>query len=306
MAILNRASDGLPSVLVVLVRTLRKMKAMDRDRLESLVAPPSLQQVSPTFDNGKMVRQTLNRWAQIGLFVEAEGRISLADGFQEGSTEGIANVRALGAQLRRLVLAPENNEDLVRTEPGKAADFTHALCWMLAQDPFHLTTGGYYDLVNRMESDQFPDEPWAFRNDTRWAGFADWAPLLGFGWKAHVPKANTLITDPTEAVADALPTVFDTRDELPQADFFNTLADVLPVVDGGAYRIEVEARLVGNTWRPTREHEISPSLSLSLLRLQEAGVLELESRSDAPTRTLLGQGFGEVRQVSHLRRLEVS
>lgn len=306
MAILNRASDGLPSVLAVLVRTLRKMGPLERDQLEALVAPPSLQQVSSTFGDGKQVRQTLNRWLQIGLFADTDGRISLAEGYSEGPTEGIAGLRALGTQLRRLVLAPENNQDLLRPQPGQTADFTHALCWMLAQDPFYLTTGSYEELINRMESDQFPDEPWAFRNDTRWDGFRDWAPLLGFGWYAHVPKAGTFITDPTEAVVDALPKVFDARYELPQADFFYALADALPVVDGGAYRTQVEARLLGNTWRPTGVHEVSPSLSLSLLRLQEAGRLLLESRSDAPYRTLLGQGFGEVRRVSHLRLREVS
>ena len=306
MAILNRASDGLPSVLVVLIRTLRKMGPMARDLLESLVAPPSLQQVSTTFDNGKMVRQTLNRWVQIGLFVEEEGHIALAEGFGEGPTEGITGLRALGTQLRRLVLASENNQDLLRPEPGQTADFTHALCWMLAQDPFSLTTGGYKDLINRMESDQFPAEPWAFRNDTRWAGFMDWAPLLGFGWNTRVPTSNTFITDPTLAVADALPRVFDAHSELPQGEFFYALADALPVVDGGAYRTQVEARLVGNTWRPTGAHEVSPSLSLSLLRLQERGRLFLESRSDAPHRTLLGQRFLEVRRVSHLRLPEVS
>jgi len=303
MAILNRASDGLPSVLVLLVRTLRKMGPMERERLESLVAPPTLQHVSTTFDNGKMVRQTLNRWLQNGLFDESEGTIRLAAGYEAGPTEGVEGVSALGAQLRALALDSANNEDLVKTEPGQTADFVHALCWMLAQDPFHLTTGSYKDLVNRMESDQFAEEPWAFRNDTRWAGFVDWAPLLGFGWNSGVPKGKggTFITDPTPAVTDALLPAFGKADELPVDDFLHGLATALPVVDGGEYRRQVEGRLVGNTWRPTKDHEISPTLSLSLLRLHEAGRILLESRSDAPYRSLLGKGFRDVRRVSHLR-----
>lgn len=310
MAILNRASDGLPSVLVVLARTLRKMGPMERDRLEALVGPPSLQQVSSTFKNGLQIRQTLNRWVQMGLFKEEEGQITLAEGYLEGPTEGALGLASLGAQLRELVLLSENNEDLIRPKPRNAADFTHALCWMLAQDPFHLTTGSYKDLINRMESDQFPNEPWAFRNDTRWDGFRDWAPLLGFGWTSCIPitkpKTRTFITDPTTAVAATLPEVFGNRRELTQADFFTSLAGALPVIDGGRYRTKVEARLIGNTWRPTEPHEISPSLSLSLLRLEESGQLRLESRSDAVHRTLLGQGFRDVRRVSHLMLQEVS
>jgi hypothetical protein len=307
MGILNRASDGLPSVLVVLVRTLRKMGPMKRDELEALVAPPSLQQVSTTFDDGKMVRQTLNRWSQIGLFVETDGEIALTEECTAGPTDGIMGLRALGAQFRRLVLAPKNNEDLVRVEPDQAADFTRALCWVLAQDPFQLTTGNYDELVSRMEINQFREEPWAFHpNSTRWHGFLDWAPLLGFGWRSSLSlssRSTAFIADPTEAVADALPSVFGARAELPEADFFRELARVLPVVDGGTYRTSIEARLSENKWRPTAAHEVSPSLSLSLFRLEEAGHLVLESRSDAPHRTMLGQGFTEIKRLSHLRRL---
>lgn len=306
MAILNQASDGLPSVLVVLVRALRVMGPLERDHLEALVAPPSLQQVDATFKDGAMVRRTLNRWTQLGVFVEVDGRISLAKGLADGPTRGPGSLRALGTQLRRFVLAPENNEDLVRPEPSHAADFTQASCWMLAQDPFQLTTGGYKDVVNRMESDQFTDEPWAFRNDTRWSGFVTWAPLLGFGWNSHVPRANTFICDPTAAVSDALPEIFDDRDEVTQAEFFHALSTILPVIDGGSYRTQVEARLVGNTWRPTQVHEASPCLSLSLLRMEESGRLRLESRSDAAHRMLLGWGFREMRPVSHLRLLRAS
>lgn len=301
MSILNLTSDGLPSVLVVLVRTLRAMGPLEREELEAVVAPPSLQQVSTTFKEGAMVRRTLNRWSQIGLFVEANERVSLSDSAKEGPLRGLGGLRVLGAQLRRLVLAPENNGDLVHPEPSHAADFTHALCWMLAQDPFQLTTGSYYDLINRMENAQYSEKPWAFQNDTRWGGFVTWAPLLGFGWNAHVPRANTFICDPTAAVGDALPEIFDTRNEIAQAEFFHGLANALPVMDGGTYRTQVEARLTSNTWRPTQAHEVSPSLSLSLLRLQESGRLWLDSRSDAPHRILLGQGFRELQRVSHLR-----
>lgn len=302
MAILNRASDGLPNVLVILVRTLRKMGPMERERLEALVAPPTLGQISEAFERDKIVRKTLNRWVQNGLFEESEGTIQLAAGYETGPTEGVEGIRALGAQLRKLALSPTNNEDLLKTQPGHTADFVHALCWMLAQDPFHLTAGSYEDLVNRMESDQFAEEPWAFRNDTRWDGFVDWAPLLGFGWKSRVPKSGTFITDPTPAVSDALLPTFGEVDELPVDDFLRGLARELPVLDGGEYRTQVEGRLVGNTWRPIKDHEISPTLSLSLLRLHEAGHLVLDKRDDAQQRrSLLGQGFKVEREVSHLR-----
>ena len=301
MGILNRPSDGLPSVLVILIRTLRKMGPMPRETLEALVAPPTLQHVHSAFKNGEKVRQTLTRWLQIGLFEESDGTVRLSAGNETGSTEGTAGLRLLGAQLRERVLLPANNEDLLRTEPSHTADFTHALCWMLAQDPFQLTTGGYKDLISQMESKQFPANPWAFQNDTRWAGFLEWAPLLGFGWHSGSPNGGAFITDPTAAVGDSLADVFAGRAELAADDFLRGLATALPVVDGGAYRTQMESRLVENTWHTIGDREVSPTLSLSLLRLHEAGRIELESRSDAPDHTLLGQGFAAVRKVSHFR-----
>jgi hypothetical protein len=91
--------------------------------------------------------------------------------------------------------------------------------------------------------------------------------------------------------------------ELPQADFFTRLADCLPIIDGGRYRLEVEAQ-IARSWRNQRSNEVSPSLSAALLTLEAAGILRLETRSDAQTRILLGRAGREIRPISHAIRLE--
>ncbi|MCB9759494.1 MAG: hypothetical protein H6739_06610 [Alphaproteobacteria bacterium] len=300
MGILNLTNDGLPSVLVVLVRALRAFGPMERDRLQALVAPPALEQVSSTFKNAEQLRQTLNRWTQIGLFIEDEGVVRLAEGYAFGPTQGYPGLRALGTQLRRLVLAQENNADLGQAEPSQAADFTHALCWMLAQDIYAFTEGNYASTIQTRENEQFPELPWAFQNSTRWRGFREWAPLMGFAWVTNVPTQGTLMMDPTPAVEDCLSEAFHGRRELAQAAFFAALARLLPVLDEGAYRQAVEARLREGSWRALGEHEVSPSLSRALLRLEATGRLRLEERSDADHRSLLGQGFRPIRRVSHV------
>jgi hypothetical protein len=236
----------------------------------------------------------------LGFFVLEEGEcIGLHPDCSTVDPNSIGGLRRLGALLRQLVFYPGHNSDMMEAEPGKGADFTHALCWALAQDPFALCQGGWDTLINPMQLDQYTDDTRAFQNDTRWPGFQDWAPALGFAWTSRIPRKSSFMVDPTEAVDDTLPQLFDDRDDLPQADFFAGLAERLPVVDRGSYRRQVEARL-GGTWRRVDDHEVSPSLSLALLRLESAGRLRLELRSDAGLRTLLGGGFKTLRPVSHL------
>lgn len=296
MGILNRTNEGLHSVLVVLVRALQHYGPMERERLEQHIAPASV-------TDGNMLRQTLNRWLDLGLFRMEDERICLHPSCTGLNPDSIGGLRRLGTMLRSLLLEPANNRDILVAEPSKGADFTHALCWALAQDPFAFCQGGWDGLINPLQLNQYHQEPRALQNDTRWAGFQDWAPVVGFAWTSRIPRRNSFMIDPTHAVEDTLPELFGDRDELPQSDFFAGLADLLPVVDRGPYRLQVEARL-GGSWRRVEDHEVSPSLSLALLRLEGSGHLRLDLRSDAGPRSLLGGGFRHLRQVSHLVRLE--
>jgi len=211
--------------------------------------------------------------------------------------DGYREVRALAPLLRRIVLDPTNNRDLNVPEGELAADFTLGLSWLLAQDLFAIR-GGPYVHVEPLVALQFgASEPKAFRNSDRWTGFRAWAPLLGFGW---TDVQGAYVVDPTPAVRDALPEVFGTLGELATEEFLRRLAGLLPVVDGGEYREQVESRLARHAWRATERHEISVSLSTALKRLDAAQLLRLEARGDAPKRQLLGRRHRRLEQVSHV------
>jgi hypothetical protein len=134
-------------------------------------------------------------------------------------------------------------------------------------------------------------------NDTRWAGFAAWAPFLGFGWSA---VSRPLVVDPTQAIRHQLPQVFGEETELTQRQFFDRLADRLPVLDGGTYRLEVEAKFLAGRWERPAEGVLSESLSAALERLSAAGILELEDRADAERKTLTGPAGRQTRTFSHV------
>jgi hypothetical protein len=297
MSILNRASDGLLTVLLALRRALLAYGPQSDSDLLLLVAPSSV------VPDGKpdMARKTLTRWKQLGFFEESGGAVQLAPDIAAVASDDSARLRAA---ILKLVLASANNpafssdggED---SEASKTSDCTRAIAWTLAQDPYAFPAkykGGVESLQHHQGAAPYP-----FANDTRWAGFVEWATFLGLGWAA---SKLPFVPDPAFGVRSVLDEVFLERRELSQDEFFARLAVALPVVDGGSYRTAVEAH-VTRPWRQQLPSELSPSLSAALMTLEAGGELRLEARSDASQRMLLGRAGRAVRPISHILRLRV-
>lgn len=294
MSILNRPSDGLLSVLLALRRALLAYGPRPDSELIELVAPSSV------VPEGKpdLAKKTLNRWKQLGFFDDVDGVIHLSSTIAGIGTDDLPGLRAA---VLRLVLASENNPAFLLDndedhEGSKASDCTRAIAWTLAQDPYGFPAK-YKGGVESLQDAQGVI-PRPFANDTRWAGFSEWATFLGIGWPA---TKISFVPDPAFAVRSVLDEVFLGDGELPQAAFFARLADLLPVVDGGRYRVSVESQ-IARRWRDQLATEVSSSLSAALLTLEANDELRLEPRSDAQQRMLLGRDGRELRPVSHLVR----
>ncbi len=303
MGLLNQASDGLPSVLMALVRALRARGPLPREELLALCCPPTLISHTSAFADRRFGPVTLLRWTQIGLFEEVDGTVSLHDEALSLPTTRFEEVRGLGHLLRRLVLRPENNGALHQEEGELGADFTRAVAWVLAQDTLGFPGGSYKasGSVQALESSQFTDgPPFPFQNDTRWNGFRSWAPILGFGWTETTKGAQVFVPDMTDAIRTDLPRLYHDSRELTIDEFLRRLAAALPVADGGTYRAEVERRLDERAWQKPDAHEISVSLSVALRRLDHAKALRLENRADAAKMTLLGRGHIPLQTASHV------
>ena len=297
MSILNRPSDGLLSVLLALRQAVLAYGPRPDSELIELVAPSSV------VPEGKLdlARKTLNRWKQLGFFDPVGGVIHLSSMIAGIAPDDLPSVRAA---VLRLILANENNPAFMQDndedhEGSKASDCTRAIAWVLAQDPYAFPAS-YKGGVESLQDNQVV-KPRPFANDTRWAGFSEWATFLGIGWKT---TKISFVPDPAVAVRFTLDGVFRGAGELPQADFFSGLADSLPIVDGGRYRVSIENK-IAHPWRDQLATEVSLSLSAALLTLEANDELRLEARSDAPQRMLLGRGGRELRSVSHLMRTGV-
>jgi hypothetical protein len=303
MSLLNRPSDGMHSVLIVLFELLLAEKTVARDRVIGLCAPPNAVET-------KQVSQTLNTWIKLGLFQEdASSDISIHDDVRRDEK----SIDRLAALARRLVLRVQNNSNLWAIEDAKAADFTRALCWLLAQDVYDVTFVGWDDvqrkLMHQLPTDLLGDDEQNLRfitNKERWPPLKAWAVWLGFAWNGSYP-GKVLVVDPTVAVRESLADVFPrVGATLTGREFTAALAEAIPVVDGGTYRLEVESRLREQSgpeaWVAPPNNQLSTSLSRTLLRLIDSGVLKAALKADAPEEMrvmLTGKNGAMLHSFSH-------
>jgi hypothetical protein len=140
-----------------------------------------------------------------------------------------------------------------------------------------------------------------FLNDTRWAGLRDWARFFGFA----NGDDGTIFFDPTQAIGSELPALFKPGENLAALDFINRLANKLPVLDGGSFRIEMEEALRPEKWAVPPVGYLSTSLSFALRRLQKLGVLGLTTLADAESKfTLMRQGGSVWESFTHVSLLK--
>jgi hypothetical protein len=295
VSILNRPSDGLFNMVVVLHKTLLYEGSMNRDKLLALVAPASVS------EDRKMASNSLNRWTDLGLFEESDGNVRISS-VTPAPREKAKAEALLPSTMRRLVLAQENNANFWDAEGSASADFTRAVAWMLAQDVYRCAFVANHE-AEAIENSQLGEESRSlFRNNTRWNGFKAWATFLGFGTLGRYPRPDAFQVDPTGAVRDSLDAVIAVGDRLAIADFMSLLAEALPVIDGGHYRREVESQLNPRHWESVKEREISTSLSRALIRLREARNLRFDNLPDSPMRMeMLLQGKRKL-AVTHVIR----
>jgi hypothetical protein len=303
MSLLNRASDGMHSVLIVLFELLLAEKTVARERVIGLCSPPHAV-------DSKQVAQTLGTWIKLGLFDEDDkGNIMIhADVRREEK-----NIEGLARLTRRLVLQEKNNRNLYAVEDSKAADFTRALCWMLAQDVYSVSFVGWDDVQRRMmqqlPADLLGDDEQNLRfitNKERWAPIKAWMVWFGFAWNGSHP-GKVLVMDPTVAIRDSLSDIFPrVGATITGKQLISSLAEAIPVLDRGCYRVDIESRLKEQTgpdaWVAPPNNQLSTSLSRALLRLDDDGILKATRKDDAPDdiRVLLtGRNGAVLHQYSH-------
>jgi len=269
MSLLNTTSDGLPNVLAAICGALLLEKGtIGETELLNKVAPEHIVQ-----DERKMVRQTLNRWVELGLFKRQDDTVSLTDYFPPPADMKRLDVDGvIRRAVRKCALAAENNANLWATESAKAADLTRTLCLLLAQDVYR--TG--ISQLDALETTQVVNaELRLIRNNTRINGLRKWAHFLGF---VRTPDGAEI--DPTTAVRESIGEWMEPGHTMHANVFLDHLASALPVLDGGIYRNAVEEKLNRESMFVPAPGQVSTSLSRALLALHASGELRFDTASD--------------------------
>ena len=251
----------------------------ERDRIANAISPPSLT-ASPR-NHQLDARNNLTSAVQIGLAVRNGSRVELSPESAEAASLGTSAIAML---IRRRVLSEDLNTAPWGSQEG-ARDLTNALAWFL--------TFGSTDAPARWEGDppsarvlleddfgarQSNDDDasgWPISNDTRWNAFRNWACSLGFAWRS---PSGRLVPDPTSAVRDSLPAIFESESTLDGRSFVAALGAQLPVLESGAYR-----RFIAEHWIRSSDADgaLSTATTDALRRLEASGHLVFEDRADA-------------------------
>jgi hypothetical protein len=116
-------------------------------------------------------------------------------------------------------------------------------------------------------------------NDFRYSNFALWILYLGLAWRQAKQQDRWLLPNPTHHVLLRLQAELGNKPrEYAAQEFVRDLADWCPVLDGGKIRKAAETKRL---CEPLESKRLSSSLSLTLLRLEEAGYLALSHTADA-------------------------
>jgi hypothetical protein len=300
MALLN-PPQILPNVARVLFRALQAAEsyALSKDELSRMVAPSALPrgEDAPRDHGSRGFDDTLAACLTIGLFDRGGDLITVNPALPDYARDRRRRDQHFRSLVRDLVLSEAVNYGLWDSTEG-ARDLTRALAWFLAQNtlrppgPWNEASG-----VDVVQEHQFSAGERVFSNDTRWGAFDRWATFLGFG--RHLPRdgKDVLVPDPTAVLREAAPAVLTTqRQEI--GVVVEELGRRIPVLDGGVYRREVEARMRPETVQSSGDL-LSPSLAHALFRLSDERVILLEDLADAPMKVRLPDHFGPERTITH-------
>lgn len=271
MSIINNAHAGSSVLMLRLIDTYLisiKPKTASKQKIEEICKPENL----PKTDNArKKFLSNLNFWIEQGLWFEKDGEISISDEFATESN--------LSARVLKICIDNCRDNDVTDKNNTTIEPFLRCVACLLAQDKFAFggqTINSGQGGIDLAINDYLPQ--YLAINKTNEGGvLRDYSRFLGF---IEPIEKDAFILDPTRAILPVLPSVFSSNDVLGINTFIDNLANVLPVLDRGAFRTQVEKLMLDKGWEPPSPNEVSASLSHALERLEVAEVIAMSQRSD--------------------------
>ena len=283
MAIINNAHPGSQiNLLCSIYRVLyRNPSKFTQEELYELCRPESLFR-SP--DHQKRFRENLNFWHKESRQlwdIDADQKYYL---LEKHETE--PNISMISSVVyKKLFRVTETettcDEDFLNTENKEIAPLYRTLAFILSMPtfapPFWSENS---ELITKESLDsKLGTNFQEYRlNDSEKSYFLEYAHFLGF--VEIQGSAGNYISDPTRVIMSILPLIFINDTILPISEFKIRLANLVPVLDGGFYRTEVEDILTSSSNMEHKETEFSKALSHALCRLKSNGVINFPKKKD--------------------------
>jgi len=125
---------------------------------------------------------------------------------------------------------------------------------------------------------QIPDEKKRpVSNNLRFNRLLEYMKIFGF----ISGRSTDSIIDPSTAIKDELTYIFQNDQILSAQNFLENLSNLIPVLDFGIYRKEIDNYLRSDVLKKTNDLELSASLSFGLFRLEQERKISFERRGDA-------------------------
>ncbi|WP_297510616.1 protein DpdG [Flavobacterium sp.] len=274
MSIINNANPGSVIRLICLidnVLTKRKGKPISRKDLLDLCRPSNL----PDTEGARgRFESNLNFWIKEEFWIEDEQGVRSKD--ELSSEEDFAD------RLRDTIVKNALRKDQQNICDGNGIEpFLTSITCLLAQNNYTFlggdklvsgSSGNVAQIVNKYLPERLKIN---LSNDA--PTLLEYGYFLGF---LEPIDAKNFIVDPTRSIQNVLKNIFAQTNEMKIREFIKQLSTLLPMLDTGVFRQQIEPLMVENGWVQTDSHLISSSLSHSLTRLSNGFNIVLEVSSD--------------------------
>jgi hypothetical protein len=273
MSIINSASSGSQiNLLCLMYRVIhRNNGAMTADELQKLCRPEYL----PTkTDHEKRFGENFRFWMDEShqLWKEnEESKVELLRPRDSATPDDIS-----GATWEALL--SQRYDNIFKPKTHDVTPLFRSLGAILVSDQFTATSNRLLDnvAIDELFGRYLPNYT---PNTSEKPYVLAYGHFLGFLEAA--PKGKYVV-DVTRAVRRIIDDVFGDQSRLACKEFLSRLGHHIPLLDGGEYRHQIEAKMTKGNEEREPEHSISGVLSLALERLRYAGQLHFELFADDP------------------------
>ena len=278
---LMNTSETRLTLMTLVARHLSKCPDAREDEtcLVDTLSPAGL---SDRKDQQSDLRKSLNAARELGLVTKSGEEVALSSEATEAISRGDVEFTR---HVRGRVLSNDVNKGKEWGKQTGARDLTNSLSWFLTlpagkaprsmegTEP-SVKSLQEEDFGNRHDTDDDTSN-WPISGETNFQAFRLWSCSLGFAW---CDPTGRILPDPTPAIRDALPEIFETGHELTAKEFIVALGKALPVLEGGAYR-----KFMKKNWERKEDNpnQLTQATTEALRRIENEDKLKIEKRDDA-------------------------